>query len=72
MRATIRLCIVYGGIKMADYQKMYTLLCSAIDSVLDGLQEIPLNHRFWAGRTPGWSVEPGVYRWDGTTMERLQ
>jgi len=42
MRATIRLCIVYGGIKMADYQKMYTLLCSAIDSVLDGLQEIPL------------------------------
>ncbi len=27
---------------MADYQKMYTLLCSAIDSVLDGLQEIPL------------------------------
>ena len=27
---------------MADYKKMYTLLCSAIDSVLDGLQEIPL------------------------------
>ena len=26
---------------MADYQKMYALLCSAIDSVLDGLQEIP-------------------------------
>lgn len=27
---------------MADYQKMYALLCGAIDSVLDGLQEIPL------------------------------
>lgn len=27
---------------MADYQKMYAVLCGAIDSVLDGLQEIPL------------------------------
>ena len=27
---------------MADYQKMYAVLCGAIDDVLDGLQTIPL------------------------------
>ena len=27
---------------MADYQKMYALLCSCIDDVIDGLEEIPL------------------------------
>ena len=27
---------------MADYQKMYALLCSAVDSVIDSLNQIPL------------------------------
>lgn len=27
---------------MADYQKMYAVLCGAIDDVLDGLRTIPL------------------------------
>ena len=27
---------------MADYQKMYAVLCGAIDDILDGLQTIPL------------------------------
>ena len=27
---------------MADYQKMYAVLCGAIDNVLDGLRTIPL------------------------------
>ena len=27
---------------MADYQKMYALLCGSIDDVIDGLEEIPL------------------------------
>lgn len=27
---------------MADYRKMYAVLCGAIDDVLDGLQAIPL------------------------------
>ena len=27
---------------MIDYQKMYTILCSAIDEVIDPLEQIPL------------------------------
>lgn len=27
---------------MADYQKMYALLCGSIDDVIDGLEKIPL------------------------------
>lgn len=26
---------------MADYQKMYAVLCAAVDAVIDPLQEIP-------------------------------
>ena len=29
---------------MADYQKMYAVLCGAIDDALDDLQAIPLAH----------------------------
>ena len=27
---------------MADYQKMYALLCGAVDDVIDPLEQIPL------------------------------
>jgi len=27
---------------MADYKKMYAILCSAVDSVIDPLEQIPL------------------------------
>lgn len=29
---------------MADYRKMYTILCAAIDDVIDPLERIPLAH----------------------------
>ena len=29
---------------MADYRKMYALLCSAIDGVIEPLERIPLAH----------------------------
>lgn len=30
---------------MADYQKMYNILCCAVDSVIDSLEKIPLAQR---------------------------
>ena len=30
-----------GGREMADYRKMYTVLCCAIDDVIDDLAQIP-------------------------------
>lgn len=33
---------LFGGIFMADYQKMYTVLCKAIDKVIEPLDHIPL------------------------------
>ena len=29
---------------MADYRKMYTILCAAIDDIIDPLEKIPLAH----------------------------
>ena len=31
-----------GGIKVADYKKMYAVLCGAVDNVIDELETIPL------------------------------
>ena len=31
-----------GGIKVADYKKMYAALCGAVDNVIDELETIPL------------------------------
>ena len=33
---------LFGGTIIADYQKMYAVLCSAIDEVIDSLDCIPL------------------------------
>ena len=32
----------FGGTFMADYQKIYAVLCNAIDKVIDPLDRIPL------------------------------
>ena len=32
----------YGSLKMAEYEKMYAILCAAIDQVIEPLRRIPL------------------------------
>ena len=34
--------ICSGGIKVADYKKMYAVLCGTVDDVIDELETIPL------------------------------
>ena len=34
--------ICSGGIKAADYKKMYAVLCGTVDDVIDELETIPL------------------------------
>ena len=43
MRATIGLYIDYiERNRMTDYQKMYAILCRAVDEVINPLQKIPM------------------------------
>lgn len=49
MRLTRTRAYFRGSVRVADYQRMYAILCKAIDDAIDPLKKIPLALP-WAAR----------------------